>query len=253
MAFTFDLSNRVVLITGASSGLGAHFAKLLADHGARVVLAARRIDRLTSLANELGNAVAVEMDVTDEKSVIAGFDAAQKAFGPVDTVIANAGMNVAGSALDLSIDDFDRLMAVNVRGVFLSAREGARRMIANGSREKQHGRIVIVASLASTKIEAGIAAYSASKAAVRHLGKTLARDWVGQGVNVNSINPGYISTEINAAWFETERGKKQIERMPRKRLQTDGSLDAMTLFLSSDASRETTGAAFDIDDGQGLS
>jgi NAD(P)-dependent dehydrogenase (short-subunit alcohol dehydrogenase family) len=252
--FTFDLSNRVVLITGASSGLGAHFARIVSASGAKVVLAARRADRITALASELelagGHALAIEMDVSDEASVQKAFDAAEHRFGSIDSVIANAGMNVQGSALELPIEEFDRLIAVNVRGVFLTVREGARRMLANGAKERAHGRVVIISSLAATKVEAGIAVYSASKAAVRQLGKTLARDWVTQGINVNSVCPGYIETELNSEWFKTERGAKQIARMPRKRLQSEGSLDAMVLYLSSDASAEVTGTAFDIDDGQ---
>lgn len=248
-----SLEGRVVLVTGASSGLGAHFAKLLVAHGARVALAARRKDRLEALVRELGaRAVAVEMDVTSEPSVIAGFDAAEQALGPIDSVIANAGTSVAGSALELKVEAFDQLMAVNVRGVFLTAREGARRMVAHGAKDRRHGRILLIASLAATHVEPGLAAYSGSKAAVRQFGRVLARDLVAAGVNVNTLCPGYIETELNQAWFQSERGQKQIARMPRKRLQSASSLDAMVLFLCGDASAETTGASFELDDGQSL-
>src|ERR1700760_38941 len=130
-----DLSGRTVLVTGASSGLGKHFAKIASAAGAKVAVAARRTDRLEALVKELGNnAAAVAMDVEDEASVIAGFDAAEKSLGPIDSVIANAGMNHRGMALDLAIEDFDKIVSVNFRGVFITAREAAKHMIAHGSK-----------------------------------------------------------------------------------------------------------------------
>jgi len=247
------LSGRTVLITGASSGLGRHFAKIAAAAGAKVVLAARRRDRLKALADEMGaNAFAVEMDVEDEASIIAGFDAAEARLGPVDGVIANAGMNAQGMALDLPAEDFDRVMRVNLRGAFLTAREGARRMIAAGSKESGRGRILLVASLGAHKVLPGLAAYCASKAGVVTLGKALAREWANRGINVNSICPGFISTELNDEFLESEAGKKMIAGFPRRRLMREDDLDATVIHLLSDASRGITGAAFDLDDGQGL-
>ena len=146
--YSFDLSGRVALVTGASSGLGARFARLLAASGARVGIAARRIDNLTALAAEIGPAaVAVAMDVADEASIIAGYDAVEAAFGPVDTIVANAGISIETAAVDMTADDFRRIMDVNVTGVFLTLREGARRLIAAGSRARGHGRMVVVASI----------------------------------------------------------------------------------------------------------
>lgn len=253
---TFDLSGRVALVTGASSGLGARFATILAASGAAVILAARRTERLeqtcAAIAAAGGHAIAVAMDVADEKSTIAAYDAAEAAFGAVDTVVANAGMNSEGSALDLPIDEFDRVMSVNLRGVFLTAREGARRMIADGSREHQRGRIVITASITADTISPGLAVYSASKAGVVQLGKVLARDWVRQGINVNMICPGYVRTEINADWFDTDGGARQTAGFPRRRLMEQNELDTMLLYLGSDASAGVTGSSFTIDDGQSL-
>ncbi len=247
------LSGRTVLITGASSGLGRHFAKIVAAAGARVAIAARRKDRLEALADEIGaNAFAVEMDVEDEASIIAGFDAAAAALGPVDGVIANAGMNAQGMALDLPVEDFDRVMRVNLRGAFLTAREGARRMIAAGSKESARGRILLTASLGAHKVLPGLAAYCASKAGVVTLGKALAREWANRGINVNSICPGFISTELNDAFLESEAGRKMIAGFARRRLMREDDLDATVIHLLSDASRGITGAAFDLDDGQGL-
>jgi len=253
---TFDLSGRVALVTGASSGLGARFATILAASGAAVVLAARRAERLeqtcAAIAAAGGSAIAVAMDVADEASTIAAYDAAEAAFGTVDTVVANAGMNSEGSVLDLPIDEFDRVMAVNLRGVFLTAREGAKRMIAHGSREHQRGRIVITASITADTISPGLAVYSASKAGVVQLGKVLARDWVRQGINVNMICPGYVRTEINGDWFDTNGGARQIAGFPRRRLMEQNELDTMLLYLGSDASAGVTGSSVTIDDGQSL-
>lgn len=250
----FDLTGRTLLITGASSGLGARFARLAVASGARVAAAARRADRLAALVEELGpgKAAAVTMDVESEASVIAGFDAAERALGPIDTVIANAGMNIEGLAADIAVEDFDKVMNVNVRGAFLTAREGARRMMAAGSKETGRGRIVLIASIGAHKVLPGVAAYCASKAGVAMLGKSLAREWVNRGINVNVLCPGYIETEINSDWFQEEGGKKQMASFPRRRLMEEGDLDGMFGFLSSDASRGTTGSVITVDDGQSL-
>lgn len=254
--FKFDLTGRVALVTGASSGIGARFAALLAGSGASVVLAARRADRLEAAVRRIvemgGRAIAVAMDATDEASTIAAYDAAEAAFGAVDTIVANAGTSGAGGALDLPVEAFDDVMALNLRGSFLTAREGARRLIAAGSEERGHGRVILTASLTATAVEPGLSAYSASKAGVVQLGRVLAREWVRKGVNVNMLCPGYIHTEINAEWFDSEGGRKQIASFARRRLMGENSLDALMLFLASDASAYVTGSAFPVDDGQGL-
>ncbi len=252
----FDLSGRVALVTGASSGLGERFARILAASGARVVLGARRADRLdvivTAIRKAGGQAIAVALDVADEPSVMAAYDAAEAAFGTVDTIIANAGVSSEGRMLDLSVADFDQVMDVNLKGVFLTAREGARRLIAAGSKARSHGRIVITASITADVVAPGLAAYSATKAGVVQMGKVMAREWVRDGINVNMIKPGYIRTEINADWFDTDVGAKQIARFNRQRLMPEGELDTMLLYLASDASAGVTGAAFTLDDGQSL-
>lgn len=250
------LANRTVLVTGASSGLGARFGCLLAESGAKVALAARRVDLLEELRSSIehngGRAMAVAMDVTDEQSTVAAFDAVEQRFGPVESVVANAGTNFEGSALDIDISDFDRLVAINLRGVFLTVREGARRMIAAGAEERRHGRAVIISSITANSVSPGLAPYSATKAAVQQMGRVLARDWVNKGVNVNCICPGYIETDINADWFQSEGGKRQIARWPRRRLMDSASLDTTLLFLASEASSHVTGSTFTIDDGQSL-
>jgi NAD(P)-dependent dehydrogenase (short-subunit alcohol dehydrogenase family) len=247
------LSGRTILITGASSGLGRHFARIVAGAGAKIAIAARRTDRLKALVDEIGaNAASVEMDVEDEASIVAGFDAAESALGPIDGVIANAGMNVRAMALELATEDLDRILRVNLRGVFLTAREAARRMIEAGSEQSGRGRIVLVASLGATKVLPGLVAYCASKAGVVMMGKAMAREWANRGINVNSICPGFISTELNDSFLESEPGRKMVAGFPRKRLMQADDLDGTVLHLLSDASRAITGAAFDLNDGQGL-
>lgn len=251
-----DLSGRVALITGASSGFGAHFARILAAAGAKVVLGARRVDKLTVLKAEIeaagGAALAVSLDVCDEASTIAAYDAAEAAFGIVDTIIANAGVAADKLLLSLSVDEFDNVIATNLRGVFLTVREGAKRLIASGSAAKENGRVVVIGSITADKIYTGSAAYSASKAGVRHMARGMAREWVKKGVNVNVIQPGYFPTEMTDAVFTTDMGNALMASFPRKRLCEIPSLDVPLLFLASDASRGITGSVFTIDDGQSL-
>jgi NAD(P)-dependent dehydrogenase (short-subunit alcohol dehydrogenase family) len=248
------LSGRICLITGASAGFGAHFAKVAVREGARVVLAARRVDRVTALAGELGagNALAVAMDVTDEASTIAAYDAAEVAFGPVDTVIANAGVSFPGRATETSFEELKAQFDTNLLGVYLTAREGARRMLAAGSRENGRGRILLVGSMGAIAPFPGGTAYCASKAGVANLARSLSAEWVRQGVNVNVIQPGFVLTEMADDWFDSEGGKAQIASFPRRRLQEIESLDEPVVYFCSDASVSTTGAVLSIDDGQSL-
>ncbi|MGB0907680.1 MAG: SDR family NAD(P)-dependent oxidoreductase [Maricaulaceae bacterium] len=256
MSDGFDLKGQVALITGASSGIGARFATSLAANGAKVVLTARRLDKLNALADEInesgGEAFAVVMDVTDERSVIAAFDAAENHFGRVDTVIANAGREADRLAIDLPIEDFDGTMMVNLRGVFLTAREGARRISKIDRSAAQDGRIIIVSSVTAKKVSKGLAAYSASKAAVSQMGKVMALEWARLGINVNMVLPGYILTAINEDSFETDRGKMFIKSFPRRRLVDQTDLDGVINFLCSSASKSVTGAEIVVDDAQVL-
>lgn len=254
--FYFDLTGRTVLITGASSGIGRRFALILAAAGARVVVGARRTSLLDELCAQIradgGQALGVSMDVAVEQSTIAAFDAAEAEFGLVDTVVVNAGVSPAGSALGLSVDDFDATMAINLRGAFLSAREGARRMIAGGVGETGRGRIVLIGSVTGQHSFPGIVAYGASKAAVAQMGRLLAKDWAGKGINVNTIAPGYMATDMTSSLWEVEKGRKLLEGFARRRLMEVDALDPMILYLCSDASAPVTGGLFTIDDGQTL-
>lgn len=247
------LQGRTALITGASSGFGAHFARLFVAHGARVVIGARRVEKVQALAAELGDAaLAVAMDVTDEASLIAAYDAAETRFGTVDTVIANAGVVTAGRSIDLPLSDIASVVNTNFTGLYLTAREGARRMIKAGFKAHGRGRVVLIGSITAEMTAQGDAAYAATKAGVAHLGRQFAREWVRQGINVNTIQPGYIQTEIGGDWWESEGGKAQIAGWHRQRQCPIKALDAPLLLLSSDASINITGATLTIDDGQSL-
>lgn len=252
----FDLTGRVALVTGASSGLGAGFAKVLAAAGAKVVLAARRAERLAEQVAAItaagGEAIAVNMDVTDEASTKAAYDAAEAAFGMVDTIVANAGIATEKVALGLGVADVDALLAANVRGVFLTATEGARRLEAAGSRERQHGRIVLIGSITAEKVFPATSVYGATKAAVRHMGKALAREWARRGINVNVIQPGYFESEMTADLFGGAEGAKFVATFPRQRLRPPSDLHAPLLLLCSDAAHGITGSVITVDDGQSL-
>lgn len=248
-----QMTGRIALITGASSGFGAHFARLFVAEGARVVIGARRVDRLAELAAELGDAaLAVPMDVTDEASLIAAYDAAEAKWGTVDTVVANAGIAIAGRSIDLPIADVASVVNTNFIGLYLTAREGARRMIAAGFKAHGRGRVVLIGSITAEMTGQGDAAYAAAKAGVAHLGRQFAREWVRQGINVNTIQPGYIRTEIGGDWFDGEGGKAQIAAFHRKRMCPIDALNAPLLLFASDASANITGSTLTVDDGQVL-
>ncbi|MDB5452324.1 MAG: short-chain dehydrogenase [Caulobacteraceae bacterium] len=246
-------AGRVALVTGASSGVGAHLAKLLAGAGASVVAGARRVERLETLVAGIaaagGEAMAVALDVEDEASVQAACDAAEARYGRIDTVVAAAGMSIAGPTLTMDVDDFDQVMRVNLRGAFLTARETARRMIARG---EPQGRIVLVASIGGRVVLPGLAAYCASKAGLIMLGRSMALEWARHGLSVNVLAPAYMLTEINQDWFASQAGKAQIASFPRRRLMPLEALDPGVLYLTSDAAAYTTGTVLEVDDAQAI-
>jgi len=256
MTLPYSLQGRTALVTGASSGIGEHLAKLFGAAGANVVVGARRLERTQSVADEIidagGQALAVSLDVTDEASIVAAYGAAEDKFGVVDTVLANAGFAFSGRTTELESASVASLVNTNIMGVYMTAREGAKRLIESGSRETEKGRIILVGSITAHMNYNHDVAYSASKAAVAHMARNMAREWIRQGVNVNTISPGYIDTEINGDWFEQEGGKAQIAAFHRRRIMELTALDDMMLYLASDASKAITGAEFIIDDGQSL-
>lgn len=252
----YQLDGRSVMIAGASSGLGAGFARLLASAGARVVLGARRLERVEMLAAELeasgAEAMGLSLDVTDSAQVAAAFDAAEARFGLIDTVIANAGTAAGGRSTDIAESDIRRVLDTNLLGSYLVAREGAKRMIAGGSRERENGRILFIGSITAQQNHTGDAAYAASKIGIAHLARQFAKEWIRQGINVNTIQPGWIHTEFNDEWFRSESSAAAIAGLPRRRMQAQESLDDMVLYLCSERSGAVTGATFTIDDGQSL-
>lgn len=247
-----DLSGLVAVVTGASGGLGAHFARVLARHGAAVALAARRVDSLQALAAEItvegGRALAIQLDVSDAHAIGPALDRIEAELGPISILVNNAGLGGEGLALEVSIEDFDATFAVNVRGTFFMARETAKRMIAR----RAEGRILNIGSIASHTVLPGLSAYCGSKAAVAMLTRSLAREWARRDIAVNALCPGYIETAINDAWWPTEGGQKQLKGFPRRRLMDATDLDAAFLMLVGPSARSMTGSVITVDDGQSL-
>lgn len=257
MAYTIDLSGRVALVTGASSGLGRQFAYTLARAGAAVALAGRRVDRLKELRAAIeaegGDAHVVRLDVTDIKSIGSAVAHAETEIGNIDILVNNAGISVQKKLLDTEPEDFDDLFDTNVRGAFFVAREVARRMIARAQGAAPGtwtgGRMVNIASIAALRAVAGLGAYAMSKAAVVQMTRAMAHEWGRHGINVNAILPGYVETEMNAEDWETEAGQRLIANLPRRRLGQPQDLDAVLLMLVSDGSQLVNGAMINVDDG----
>lgn len=249
MSLSFDLRDRPALVTGASGGLGAHFARALAAHGAPVALAARRTERLQDLARAIeaagGRAVAVAMDVTDAQSVADGFAAAQAALGPVRVLVNNSGIATPSAAIQTSEEDWDRVMDTNLKGAFLAAKECAQRLIASG----ESGSIINIASILGIRVGAGLASYAASKAGLKQLTRALALELARSRIRVNAIAPGYIATDMNRDFFASEPGLAMIRRIPQRRLGRPEDLDGVLLLLASDASDFMTGATLVVDGG----
>jgi len=244
-----SLTGKTALVTGASSGLGAHFARVLAGAGAAVALAARRLDRLRQLEAEIrsagGNACAVELDVTDQASVGRAFDAAQAVAGPITVLINNAGVPSGSFFVKTSEEEWRDVMAVNLDGVFRVGREAARRMIANGT----GGSIVNIASILGFGAIRSLSAYAASKAAVVSLTRSMALEMARERIRVNAIAPGYFSTEINADFLASEAGRRLLSRVPMGRAGNLAELDGPLLLLASDAGAFMTGSVITVDGG----
>jgi len=257
MATSFDLTGRVALVTGASSGLGTRFARMLADNGAKVVLAARRVERLQELRDQIieagGQATAVPMDVTDIASIQAAVDQAESAVGPIDILVNNSGVSTTQKLVDVRPEDYDFVLNTNTRGAFFVAQEVGRRMIERARTQPgRPARIINVASLAAIKALPLIGIYSMSKAAVAQMTRAMAIEWGRYGINVNAICPGYISTELNEHHWDTDAGRKLISITPRKRLGQPEDLDGLVLLLASERSGFINGSVINVDDGFGL-
>ena len=245
----FSLSGETALVTGASSGLGHHFAGVLARAGAKVAIAARRTDRLETLAREIetagGKAAAIALDVRHPASVKAAFDAAEKALGPVTLLVNNAGVTDPAFIVRMTEAQWRGVMDVNLDGVFRVGQEGARRMIANG----KGGSIINIASIVGLGAIKTLGAYAASKAAVIALTRTMALELARDKIRVNALAPGYIATELNDSFWETDGGKKMIAHVPFRRLGQLPELDGPLLLLASRAGSFMTGSVLTVDGG----
>ena len=249
MSKIFDLAGKVALVTGASSGLGLHFARTLSANGAAVAVTARRRERLAALVGELqrtsGRAAAVAMDVMSGDSIRSGYAEAEAALGPIDVVVNNAGISIVKPALELPEADWDEVVNTNLRGAWLVAQTAAQRMSA----ARRAGRIINIASILGLRTVGQVAPYNAAKAGLLHLTRALAMEWARHGIQVNAISPGYIETEMNEAFWQTPAGKRLIDRVPQRRLGKPANLDGALLLLASDAGAFMTGANIVVDGG----
>jgi NAD(P)-dependent dehydrogenase (short-subunit alcohol dehydrogenase family) len=249
----FSLEGKVALVTGASSGFGSHFAPMLAQAGARVVLAARRTEMIQQEADKIiaagGEAIAVTMDVTDSASIFQALDQAESAFGVITVVINNAGITIPKLLLDLSDDDWNRVVDTNLTGLAFVTRESARRMIAAGT----GGSIVNIASITAERVQKALTNYAASKAGVVQFTKAAALEFAQYNIRVNALCPGYFQTPLNREWFKTDEGQALIRRIPQRRTGNLEELNAPLLLLASDAGSLMTGSAITVDGGHVLS
>jgi NAD(P)-dependent dehydrogenase (short-subunit alcohol dehydrogenase family) len=242
----FGLDGRHALVTGASSGLGRHFASVLAAAGAMVTAGARREAALAETVQSIGpQAQAVRMDVTDASSVAQAFAAAEARFGPVTVLINNAGVTVTKAALDVTADDWAGVVDTNLKGAWLVAQHAAQRMIHHSA----PGSIVNIASIVGLRVTGGVAPYAISKAGVVQMTKSLALEWARHRIRVNALAPGYIETELNDAFFSSDAGKALVRRIPQRRLGEARELDGPLLLLASDAGSYMTGSVLAVDGG----
>ena len=257
MSYNIDLSGRVALVTGASSGLGTQFAKTLAKAGAAVVLAGRRMERLKTLRAEIqgdgGEAHVVTLDVNDCDSIKSAVAHAETEMGTIDILINNSGVGTTQLLTDVSEEDYDFVFGTNTRGAFFVAQEVGKRMIARSKGAAPGtftgGRIVNIASMAALKPLSRIGIYAMSKAAVVHMTRSMALEWGRYGINVNAICPGYIDTEINHHQWSTEQGQKLVSMLPRKRVGQPQDLDTALMMLCANESHFINGAVIQADDG----
>jgi NAD(P)-dependent dehydrogenase (short-subunit alcohol dehydrogenase family) len=257
MSYCLDLSGRVALITGASSGLGAQFARTLSKAGAAVVLAARRVERLKTLRAEIeaagGDAHVVGLDVTDLSSIKAAVAHTETEMGSIDILVNNSGVSTTQRLTDVTGEDYDYMFNTNTRGAFFVAQEVGKRMIARAKGAAPGtfigGRIVNVASMAGLRVLPQIGVYAMSKAAVIHMTKAMAQEWGRYDINVNALCPGYVDTEINHHHWSTDQGQKLLAMLPRKRLGQPEDLDVLIVALCSAQSHFINGAVIAADDG----
>ncbi len=249
----FDLTGETALVTGASSGLGERFAAMLAAAGARVVVVARRKDRLDKLVERIasagGEALAVTADVTDRAAMAAAFDQAEAKWGPVTILVNNAGISGQKRALDITEADWRAVLDTNLDAVWFTAQEAARRMVKAGTA----GSIINIASVLGFRVATTLAAYAVAKAGVVQMTSALAVELARHRIRVNAIAPGYILTEINEAFFSSPGGEDMIKAIPQRRIGKPADLDGTLLLLASErASGFMTGSTVLVDGGHML-
>lgn len=246
----FSLDGRVALVTGASSGLGVRFAKVLAKAGAKVALAARRGDRLVALAEELqaegARALPIELDVSDSAQVARAVEEVETELGPLRILVNNAGLAKTAPALETTGEDWDQVMDVNLRGAWMVAQAAGKAMAEHG----EGGSIVNIASILGLGGTQGVAAYCASKAGLINLTRALAGEWARHGIRVNALAPGYIETELNSEWLGSKAGEAILKRIPQRRFGQAEDLDGPLLLLAGDAGGFMTGSVVVVDGGQ---
>jgi len=249
---SFDLGGEVALVTGASSGIGRHFAALLAAAGAKVALAARRVDRLAELAREIeaagGQSLPIACDVTRSDNVAAAVATAENQLGALTLLVNNAGVVVSKPLFEHTEADWDHVVDTNLKGAWLMAREFAQHLVGL----QRPGRIINISSVLGLRTIGRVPAYCAAKAGLTHLTRVLAMGLARYGILVNALAPGYVETDFNRAFFQTEPGKALISRIPLKRLGQTEDLDGALLFLASSASAYVTGAVIAVDGGHGV-
>ena len=249
---SFDITGEVALVTGASSGIGRHFAEVLAAAGAKVALAARRTDRLAELARDIesrgGQCLPASCDVTDQKSLADAIAAAEGQLGPLSILINNAGVVVSKPLFEHTEADWDYVVDTNLKGAWLAAREFAHHLVER----KRPGRIINIASVLGFRTIGRVPAYCAAKAGLLHLTSVLAMELARYRILVNALAPGYVETDFNREFFQTEAGKNLINRIPLKRIGQPDDLDGALLFLASPASAYVTGVVLSVDGGHGV-
>lgn len=249
MSSPFNLEKRIALVTGASSGLGRHFATTLAQAGARVAVCARRLDKMQELVEQLREAgyeaMAVAMDVSSAASVREAFSQIEQDLGTIDLIVNNAGVAATQSVLEHDEATWDQVLDTNLKGAFLVAQEGARRLVQSG----KGGSIVNIASILGERVAGAASSYAASKAGLIQLTKAMALELARHGIRVNALAPGYVSTDLNRDFLASDAGQRLMARIPQRRFASPEELDGPLLLLASDAGSYITGAVLAVDGG----